>query len=113
MRLLSPLFIQRYRGRILNIHPSLLPAFPGLHAQRQAIEYGVKWSGCTVHLVDETLDGGPVLEQRVVPVFADDTEESLAERILAEEHIAYPEAVARFIRSDYRMEGRRLSFTCD
>src|SRR5216684_4184170 len=86
MRMLSPEFITAYRGRILNIHPSLLPAFPGLEAQRQALEYGVRSSGCTVHLVDETLDGGPIIAQRVVPVFDDDTVASLSARILTEEH---------------------------
>ena len=108
MRLLSPRFIEAYRGRILNIHPSLLPAFPGLHAQRQALEYGVRWSGCTVHFVDESLDGGPVIVQRVVPVEEGDTEDSLAARILVEEHRAYPEALARIVRGDYRLVGRRV-----
>ena len=94
MRMLSPEFIAAYRGRILNIHPSLLPAFPGLEAQRQALEHGVKTSGCTVHFVDETLDGGPVIAQRAVPVWEKDTVESLSARILAEEHKLYPEAVS-------------------
>jgi phosphoribosylglycinamide formyltransferase-1 len=94
MRLLSPDFIAAYRGRILNIHPSLLPLFPGLDAQRQALEHGAKVSGCTVHFVDETLDGGPIIAQRVVPVHDDDTVESLSARILIEEHKLYPEAVA-------------------
>jgi phosphoribosylglycinamide formyltransferase-1 len=93
MRLLSPSFIETFRGRILNVHPSLLPAFPGLAAQRQALAAGVKWSGCTVHFVDETLDGGPIIVQRVVPVLDDDTEESLSKRILVEEHKAYVDAV--------------------
>jgi phosphoribosylglycinamide formyltransferase-1 len=108
MRLLSPQFIEVFRGRILNIHPSLLPAFPGLDAQRQAIEHGVKVSGCTVHFVDETLDGGPIITQRVVPVGDDDTPETLAARILLEEHQAYPEAVALVVSGDYRIEGRRV-----
>ncbi|HEY0080848.1 MAG TPA: phosphoribosylglycinamide formyltransferase [Pyrinomonadaceae bacterium] len=108
MRLLSPLFVEAFRGRILNIHPSLLPAFPGLDAQRQALEHGVKWSGCTVHFVDETLDGGPIIEQRIVPVHDDDTVETLSARILVEEHLAYPQALARVIRGDYRLEGRRV-----
>ena len=108
MRLLSPLFVEAYRGRALNIHPSLLPAFPGLEAQRQALEYGAKWSGCTVHFVDETLDGGPVIVQRVVPVNDIDTTESLAARILAEEHLAYPEAVARVVSGDFEVVGRRF-----
>lgn len=94
MRVLSPEFIDAYRGRILNIHPSLLPAFPGLDAQKQALEHGVESSGCTVHFVDETLDGGPIIAQRVVPVRDDDTVESLSARILIEEHQLYPETVA-------------------
>ena len=108
MRLLSPLFVDAYRGRALNIHPSLLPAFPGLEAQRQALEYGAKWSGCTVHFVDETLDGGPVIVQRVVPVDDTDTTESLAARILVEEHLAYPEAVARIVSGGFEVVGRRV-----
>ena len=98
MRMLSPEFIAAYRGRILNIHPSLLPAFPGLEAQRQALEHGVKTSGCTVHFVDETLDGGPIIEQRAVPVCDTDTVESLSARILSEEHKLYPEAVSAVLR---------------
>ena len=98
MRVLSPEFIAAYRGRILNIHPSLLPLFPGLEAQRQALEHGVKTSGCTVHFVDETLDGGPVIAQRAVPVCETDTVESLSARILAEEHQLYPEAVSVVLR---------------
>lgn len=93
MRLLSPCFIEAFRGRILNIHPSLLPSFPGLDAQRQALEHGVKFTGCTVHFVDETLDGGPIIAQRVVPVLAGDTVESLSTRILEQEHQLYAEAV--------------------
>lgn len=108
MRLLSPSFVEIFRGRILNIHPSLLPAFPGLDAQAQAIAHGVKFSGCTVHFVDETLDGGAIITQRVVPVRDDDTPDTLAARILVEEHKAYPEAVARVVRGDYRIEGRRV-----
>ena len=108
MRLLSPSFIEAFRGRILNIHPSLLPAFPGLDAQRQAIEHGVKWSGCTVHFVDETLDGGPIIVQRIVPVRDDDNAETLAARILAEEHQAYAQAVALVVRGDYEVRGRRV-----
>ena len=108
MRLLSPVFIAAYRGRILNIHPSLLPAFPGLDAQRQAIEHGVKFSGCTVHFVDETLDGGPIITQRVVPVRDDDTPETLAARILIEEHCAYAEAVALVVSGDYEIVGRSV-----
>jgi phosphoribosylglycinamide formyltransferase-1 len=108
MRLLSNSFIDAYRGRVLNIHPSLLPSFPGLDAQRQALDYGVKWTGCTVHFVDETLDGGPIIQQRIVPVRDDDTEETLAARILVEEHRLYPEAVARVMRGDYEIAGRRV-----
>ena len=93
MRLLSPCFIDAFRGRILNIHPSLLPAFPGLDAQRQALEHGVKVSGCTVHFVDETLDGGPIIAQCAVPVVEGDTVETLSARILEQEHKLYPEAV--------------------
>ena len=94
MRVLSREFIEAYRGRILNIHPSLLPSFPGLDAQQQALEHAATSSGCTVHFVDETLDGGPIIAQRVVPVHKDDTVESLSARILIEEHKLYPEAVA-------------------
>src|SRR5438309_5256579 len=98
LRILSRAFIDAYRGRILNIHPSLLPSFSGLDAQKQALEHGVKWTGRTVHVVDETLDGGPIIAQRVVPVYHDDTVESLATRILEEEHKLYPEAVALVLR---------------
>ena len=108
MRLLSPGFVGQFRGRVLNIHPSLLPAFPGLDAQRQAIEHGVKFSGCTVHFVDETLDGGPIITQRVVAVRDDDTVETLSARILAEEHRAYAEAIALVTGGRYRVEGRRI-----
>ncbi|HEX5705710.1 MAG TPA: phosphoribosylglycinamide formyltransferase [Pyrinomonadaceae bacterium] len=108
MRLLSPLFVEAFRGRILNIHPSLLPAFPGLDAQRQAIEHGVKVSGCTVHFVDEHLDAGPIITQRVVPVHDTDTVETLSARILDEEHKAYPEALALVAGGDYRLDGRRV-----
>ncbi|MDQ3135183.1 MAG: phosphoribosylglycinamide formyltransferase [Acidobacteriota bacterium] len=108
MRLLSPQFIEIYRGRILNIHPSLLPAFPGLDAQRQAIAHGVKVSGCTVHFVDETLDGGPIITQRVVPLLDDDTPETLAARIIIEEHQAYREAVALVVGGNYKIAGRRV-----
>ena len=108
MRLLSPCFLDAYRNRILNIHPSLLPAFPGLGAQRQAIAHGVKWSGCTVHFVDETLDGGAIIAQQIVPVLSDDTEETLAARILHEEHCLYAEAVALVLSGDYQLVGRRV-----
>ena len=108
MRLLSSSFIEAFRDRILNIHPSLLPSFPGLDAQRQTIEHGVKWAGCTVHLVDETLDGGPIITQRVVPVRDDDTPDTLAARILTQEHQAYAEAVALVVSGNYKLEGRRV-----
>ena len=108
MRLLSPSFIRRYPLRILNIHPSLLPAFPGLHAQQDAIGHGAKVSGCTVHFVDEGLDSGPILKQAAVPVLDDDTEESLAARILKEEHRIYSKAIALVLSGKYRIEGRRV-----
>jgi phosphoribosylglycinamide formyltransferase 1 len=108
MRLLSPWFTREFAGRILNVHPSLLPAFPGLDAQRQAIEYGVKFTGCTVHLVDEQLDHGPIVRQAVVPVLDDDTEDSLSARILDEEHRIYAEAVALMLSGKFQIEGRRV-----
>ncbi len=108
MRLLSPYFIQKFPQRILNIHPSLLPAFPGLEAQRQALEYGVKFTGCTVHFVDENLDAGPIVAQAVVPVRDDDTPETLAARVLAEEHRLYTEAVRLVLSGKFRIEGRRV-----
>lgn len=111
MRLLSPAFVQSFRHRILNIHPSLLPAFPGLHAQRQALEWGVKVSGCTVHFVDEKLDHGPIILQRAVPVGEDDDEETLSARILAEEHKAYPEAVRLLCANRLEITGRRVRIT--
>jgi phosphoribosylglycinamide formyltransferase-1 len=108
MRLLSPYFVERFRGRILNIHPSLLPAFPGLEAQRQALEHGVKFAGCTVHFVDENLDAGPIVLQAVVPIRDDDTPETLAARILDEEHRVYAEAVRIVLEGRYHIEGRRV-----
>lgn len=108
MRLLSPGFIRSFRGRIMNIHPGLLPAFPGLHAQRQAIDHGVRWSGATVHFVDEGLDTGPIILQAAVPVEPEDTEDALAGRILAEEHRIYPEAVRLFFERKLSIEGRRV-----
>ena len=108
MRLLSPEFIAAFPNRILNIHPSLLPAFPGLDAQVQAYEYGVKVAGCTVHFVDEHLDHGVIVLQRVVPVLDTDDEHALAERILAEEHVAYTEAIARVTSGEYEIVGRRF-----
>ena len=111
MRLLSPAFVAAYRGRILNIHPSLLPAFPGLESQRQAIEHGAKFSGCTVHFVDENLDAGPIILQAAVPIRDDDTPEMLSERVLKEEHRIYTEAVRIVLEGRYRMEGRRVLLT--
>jgi len=108
MRLLSPQFVAAYRNRILNIHPSLLPSFPGLEAQRQALEHGAKFSGCTVHFVDENLDAGPIVLQACVPIEDNDTPETLAERILHEEHRIYAEAVRIVLEGRYRMEGRRV-----
>ncbi len=108
MRLLSPFFIKAYRNRILNIHPSLLPAFPGLDAQRQALEHGAKSSGCTVHFVDETLDGGPIIAQKTVPVLAGDTEESLSARILEQEHKLYAEAVELIVSGKIEIMGQQV-----
>ena len=108
MRLLSPFFVAAFPQRILNIHPSLLPSFPGLESQRQALEYGVKFAGCTVHFVDENLDAGPIVLQSVVPVQDADDEEKLSERILKEEHRIYTEAVKIVLEGKYRIEGRRV-----
>ena len=108
MRILSGHFIREYAQRIVNIHPSLLPAFPGLDAQHQALEHGVKFSGCTVHFVEEGLDSGPIIAQAVVPVLAEDTAESLSARILKEEHRIYPEALGLVLSGKYRVEGRRV-----
>jgi phosphoribosylglycinamide formyltransferase-1 len=108
MRLLSPSFIAAFAGRTLNVHPSLLPAFPGMHPQRQALAHGVKISGATVHLVDEGLDSGPIVLQQAVPVLDADTEDSLSARILAAEHQLYPRAVALVLSGRYRIEGRRV-----
>ena len=108
MRLLTPEFIAAFPNRILNIHPSLLPAFPGLDAQQQAFDYGVQVAGCTVHLVDEHLDHGVIVLQRVIPVLETDDAHSLAERILAEEHVAYAEGIARVASGEYQVQGRRF-----
>jgi phosphoribosylglycinamide formyltransferase-1 len=108
MRLLSPAFIAAFPNRILNIHPSLLPAFPGLDSQHQALVHGVKYSGCTVHFVDEGLDSGPIIRQAVVPVLADDTDASLSTRILKEEHRIYTEAIALILSGHYRILGRTV-----
>ena len=108
MRLLSPWFVQQYPRRILNIHPSLLPAFPGLEAQEQAFAYGVKVAGCTVHFVDEELDHGPIIVQKAIPVLDNDNERSLAARILEQEHIAYSEAIALVLAGSFEIVGRRV-----
>lgn len=108
MRILSSYFINNSEAKIINIHPSLLPSFPGLDAQKQALDYGVKFSGCTVHFVDEGMDSGPIILQAVVPVYDDDTEDTLAERILKEEHRIYPEAVKLIAEGKVKIEGRRV-----
>jgi phosphoribosylglycinamide formyltransferase-1 len=110
MRILSGFFIHEYSLRILNIHPSLLPAFPGLDAQHQALEHGVKFSGCTVHFVDEGLDSGPIIMQAVVAVLDNDTAESLSARILKEEHRIYSEAIGLVLSGKYRIQGRRVVY---
>jgi phosphoribosylglycinamide formyltransferase-1 len=109
MRIISPEFVRTFRMRILNIHPALLPSFPGLHAQKQALEYGAKVTGCTVHFVDEGVDSGPVVLQKAVPVLDDDTEETLSDRILQQEHELYPEAVRLIADGRLRIEGRAVS----
>lgn len=111
MRLISPLFVRSFHNRLLNIHPSLLPAFPGLDSQRQALEHGVKVTGCTVHLVDEELDHGPIVMQCAVEVRQDDSVESLSARILEQEHRVYPQAIARVLSGDFRVEGRRTFYS--
>jgi len=108
MRLLSPVFVRAFSNRIMNIHPALLPAFPGLHVQRKALEYGVRFSGCTVHFVNEECDQGPIIIQAAVPVFPDDTEESLSARILKEEHRIYPRAIQLYSEGRLHVVGRRV-----
>jgi len=108
MRILSPAYVRAFAGRALNIHPSLLPAFPGLHAQRQALDHGVKVAGATVHFVDESVDTGPIVAQAAVPVAPGDTEETLAARILVQEHRLYPEAIRLFAEGRLRIQGRRV-----
>lgn len=108
MRLLSPQFVSLFRNRIINIHPSLLPSFPGLHAQRKALEYGVKISGCTVHFVDKGLDTGPIIIQKSTPVLQSDTEESLSGRILRDEHLVYPEAIKLITEDRLKISGRMV-----
>src|SRR5438874_602012 len=110
MRLLSPWFVKQFPQRILNIHPSLLPAFPGLEAQEQAFAYGVKITGCTVHFVDEELDHGPIIVQKTVTVLADDDERSLSTRILEQEHVAYSEAINIVLEGNFKVVGRRLTY---
>ena len=107
MRIMSPEFIRHYKGRILNIHPAILPSFPGLHSQKQASEYGVKYAGCTVHFVDEGVDTGPIILQSVVKVKDDDTEDALAKRILKQEHKIYPKAVKLFAKGKIKIVGRK------
>ncbi|WP_314663713.1 phosphoribosylglycinamide formyltransferase [uncultured Selenomonas sp.] len=108
MRILSPVFVHAYTGRILNIHPALLPSFPGAHAHRDALAYGVKVSGCTVHFVDEGMDSGPIILQASVPVMEDDTEETLAARVLEQEHRIFPEAIKLYVEYRLRTDGRRV-----
>ena len=108
MRLVTPVFLQAFPHRVLNIHPALLPSFPGLHGQRQAFEYGVKVAGCTVHFVDEGMDSGPIILQAPVPVLEDDDADSLAARILEQEHIIYPLALRLLAEGKLHIEGRRV-----
>ena len=108
MKILTPYFINIYKNKIMNIHPALLPSFPGLHVQKKAIDYGVKISGCTVHFVDEGLDSGPIIIQRAVEVIGDDTEETLAKRILKEEHKIYPRAIQLFAQGRLTIKGRKV-----
>lgn len=108
MKIIGAEFVSSFRNRIMNIHPALLPSFPGLHAQRKAVKYGVRYSGCTVHFVDEKMDHGPIILQAVVPVYQDDTEETLSERILREEHRIFPEAVKLFFDERLEIRGRKV-----
>ncbi|MGH7886416.1 MAG: phosphoribosylglycinamide formyltransferase, partial [Candidatus Binatia bacterium] len=108
MRLLSPVFIKAYANRIMNIHPALLPAFPGLHVQKKAVEHGVRFAGCTVHFVNQECDEGPIIIQAVVPVFAEDSEQTLAARILKQEHRIYPRAIQLYAEGRLRVSGRRV-----
>jgi len=107
MRIMSPEFIKHYKGRVLNIHPAILPSFPGLHSQRQAVEYGVKYSGCTVHFADEGVDTGPIIIQGIVKVHDNDTEETLSKRILRKEHQIYPKAIRLFCEGKIKVKGRK------
>jgi len=108
MRILSPFFVRSYKNRIMNLHPALLPLFPGMHAAKQALDFGVKFTGCTVHFVDEGVDTGPIILQAVVPIHDNDTEEDLLDRIHKEEHSIYPEAIRLFAEGRLRIEGRRV-----
>ena len=107
MRIISPEFVKKYKNRIINIHPALLPAFPGLDAQKQAVEYGSKYSGCTVHFVDSGVDTGPIILQSIVKIRKGDTEKTLSKRILAKEHQAYPEAIRLFAEKKIKISGRK------
>ncbi len=109
MRILSPYFVSRFKNRIMNLHPALLPAFAGINSVKRALEYGVKYTGCTVHFVDEGVDTGPIILQSVVPIFENDTEDSLLERIHEEEHRIYPEAIRLFSEGKLKIRGRRVS----
>lgn len=108
MRILTPYFVRKYAGRLLNIHPALLPSFPGAHAHRDVLAYGVKVSGCTVHFVDEGTDSGPIILQAAVPVLDDDTEETLGARVLAKEHVIYPQVIQLFCEGKLKIEGRKV-----
>ncbi len=111
MRIISPDFVKKYKNKIINIHPALLPAFPGLDAQKQAVKYGSKYSGCTVHFVDLGVDTGPIILQKIVKVLDDDTEETLAKRILVKEHQAYPEALRLFAENKIKISGRKTKIS--
>lgn len=110
MLMLSSYFVNKYKNRMMNIHPAILPSFPGVNAQKQALEYGVKYTGATIHFVDAEMDHGPIILQDVVPVYDDDTEETLSDRILEKEHEIYVEAVKLFVEGRLRVEGRRVKF---
>ncbi len=111
MRIISPQFVKKYKNKIINIHPALLPAFPGLDAQKQAVKYGAKYSGVTVHFVDSGVDSGPIILQKIVKVLDNDTEETLSKRILAQEHLAYPEAVKLFAEKKIKISGRKTKIS--
>ncbi|PLX97390.1 MAG: phosphoribosylglycinamide formyltransferase [Desulfuromonas sp.] len=111
MRIISAVFLEAFPQRIINIHPALLPAFPGLHVQQKAIEYGARFSGCTVHFVDDGVDTGPIIVQAVVPIHSDDTEETLSARILEQEHKIYPQAIQWFAQDRVKLEGRKVVIT--